>query len=87
MSWSAPRVAALIALCLAIAAPALFPPADPVGADALWARAEREGGDDLTHPAYIDATHAAARLRPWHPGYSEARARIRRVGEARLRAR
>lgn len=76
----------LVLLCLGLAAPALSPPADPVGAQALWEWATTESAD-LTHPAYIDATEAAARLRPWHPGYSEARGRIQAVGRARLEAR
>jgi len=58
-------------------------PADPVAAEALWAWAEEQSGSDLTHSAYVDATEAAHRLRPWHPGFALAQQRLRAVDAAR----
>lgn len=84
MVWPTARFALLLALCIAITGPGLAPAADPVAAEALWQWALHESAGDFTHPALVDATEALSRLRPWHAGYSEAKVRIRQVGDARL---
>jgi hypothetical protein len=58
---------------------------DPVAAEALVAYAERESGGDLAHPAWLDAARELSRLRPWQPGYSQARARLAAIGRERRR--
>lgn len=76
---------ALLVLALAMAGRGLAG-GDPIGAAAMveWAEAESDG--DLTHPAWIDAARELNGLRPWHPGFREARRRLAEIGAARRSA-
>jgi hypothetical protein len=58
-------------------------PADPAAVPVLWARAQRQAGDDLAADVYLDVAKACARLRPWQPEFAWCRARLREIDEAR----
>jgi len=56
---------------------------NPTGADALWDWAESEAAGDLSAPAYLDAARELSAVRPWQPGFTSARERLRRIEAAR----
>ena len=86
MTGRGPALGLIAALALgAVGASGLATPADPAVAQAQWTWAQDQAGDDLAAEPYLDAAKAAHRLRPWHPGFREARARLAAIDRARRR--
>jgi hypothetical protein len=44
---------------------------------------QRAGGDVLDSPAWLDHAQHAQRLRPWQPGFWQARSELDAIDEAR----
>lgn len=76
----------LVAAALIAVAVAGLPAGDPVAAFALADHADRIAPDDPMAPIRIDAARELSRVRPWQPGFTEARRRLAAIHAARLRA-
>ena len=54
---------------------------DPVSAEALWRYASQRSSD-RADDAYVDPARLYSATRPWHAGWTTARARLTEIGTA-----
>lgn len=73
---------ALLILLAATAVPALVGQ-DQSAADAIWAAAEAEAGDDPSARIWVDAARVNAAVAPWQPGFATAQSRVHEVDRRR----